>query len=1034
MRLHSLTLQAFGPYADRVEVDLDRLGAAGIFLVHGPTGAGKTSLLDAVCFALYGAVPGARPAGGALRSDHAADDARPEVCLELTVGGRRLRVTRSPEHRRPKRRGAGLTPVPSSVQVAELVAGDWLVRTTRADEAGLLLGDVLGMGLEQFAKVVLLPQGDFATFLRASADDRRAVLERLFDVSRYTDVEAWLTEQRRVTRESVTTLQTALAGDLTRLDDILTKVPPECLAGLPTWGSPAGCGAPATDEFAAALAEAARRLGGHASQALAVAERAEAAHARAETALATAQRLDADRRRGLRAAAVLAELDAAAESLAADAERLDAAERAATVTGHLRSARAATDAVTQARARLHDALGVLREIAPQPRQATDALAASTLAVAVLDWDEPDPEATARRADQVADLAAAVAAADQVAAGVGRLTSSLRQRRRLHREALRRAEAAAATAEATEAVHTEVLTDEQALLERLESLGEQVGQLPGVEATIAELRRLAALRSDLDAAAAALTAARADHLTLVERAQLARHGLLDLRQRRIDGMAAELAGRLVDRSPCPVCGSPTHPDPAHGADPVTADDIERAQADWEGHRDRADRAGEVVAAAQALVIARTADLGDETRDEATLRGDLQRAHERRQSLEAARLARAGTARELAALSTRRVALAERSADAAAAAVTARTEAAAHQREAGDDELALHRAADDHRRCPCGSEPTAHPRVREALGGLVAAARHLVTAARLAADADLALDTACRTAGFDGSDAAVAAELPDPERRGLRRALDDAAQQRAGASGVLADADVRTAVAGPAPDLQAAAAAAAAARSARSTTASASALAESATRDLHQVSARALTRARELGLLLERSAEVARLADTMTGLGADNTLRMRLSAFVLAGRLERVVELANERLARLGEGRFRLRHSDELAARRRRSGLGLRVLDLWTGQERDPATLSGGESFMASLSLALGLADAVREESGGQDLQTLFIDEGFGTLDDESLEQVLTVLDDLRDGGRAVGVVSHVADLRSRIPAQVRVTKSERGSRVEVVASA
>ncbi|HMM94787.1 MAG TPA: SbcC/MukB-like Walker B domain-containing protein [Phycicoccus sp.] len=134
--------------------------------------------------------------------------------------------------------------------------------------------------------------------------------------------------------------------------------------------------------------------------------------------------------------------------------------------------------------------------------------------------------------------------------------------------------------------------------------------------------------------------------------------------------------------------------------------------------------------------------------------------------------------------------------------------------------------------------------------------------------------------------------------------------------------------------------------------------------------------------------------------------------------------------MGAGRYLLEHTDDRAARGARSGLGLRVLDQWTGRVRDTATLSGGESFMASLALALGLADAVRDEAGGLDLGTLFVDEGFGSLDDDSLEQVVSVLDGLREGGRAVGVVSHVADLRARIGHQVVVTKGTAGSDVEV----
>jgi len=179
------------------------------------------------------------------------------------------------------------------------------------------------------------------------------------------------------------------------------------------------------------------------------------------------------------------------------------------------------------------------------------------------------------------------------------------------------------------------------------------------------------------------------------------------------------------------------------------------------------------------------------------------------------------------------------------------------------------------------------------------------------------------------------------------------------------------------------------------------------------------------------QLADLADTVSGLSGNNSMRMRLTSFVLSARLEKVAVLANERLGIMGDGRYQLQHSDDLAAGGRRSGLGLVVRDLWTGQVRDTSSLSGGESFMASLALALGLADAVREEAGGFDLQTLFIDEGFGTLDDESLEQVLTVLDGLREGGRAVGVVSHVSDLRTRIPAQISVSKQQTGSSVRVV---
>jgi exonuclease SbcC len=173
---------------------------------------------------------------------------------------------------------------------------------------------------------------------------------------------------------------------------------------------------------------------------------------------------------------------------------------------------------------------------------------------------------------------------------------------------------------------------------------------------------------------------------------------------------------------------------------------------------------------------------------------------------------------------------------------------------------------------------------------------------------------------------------------------------------------------------------------------------------------------------------RLARLAEGKSSDNALRMSLSSYVLAARLEQVALAATERLLRMTSGRYALRHIATPPTGKGRGGLSLRVADAWTGQDRDPGSLSGGESFTASLSLALGLADVVAAEAGGVLLETLFVDEGFGTLDDDTLDDVMTVLDGLREGGRTVGVVSHVADLRQRIPAQVRLVKARTGSAI------
>ncbi|MGN6783290.1 MAG: AAA family ATPase, partial [Marmoricola sp.] len=219
MRLHDLRITAFGPFAGTVEVDFDDLGATGLFLLAGPTGAGKTSVLDAVCFALYGEVPGDRQQARHLRSDHAPDGAVPEVVLTASIAGRTFRFTRSPAWERAKRRGTGTTRQQPRVLVEERVGGSWTGLVTRLDDAGLLVGSLLGMTCTQFTQVAMLPQGRFQAFLRASSTERHALLQRLFRTDRFERVEQWLAEHRQALRRDSEALGAAVSGHLHRLQE-----------------------------------------------------------------------------------------------------------------------------------------------------------------------------------------------------------------------------------------------------------------------------------------------------------------------------------------------------------------------------------------------------------------------------------------------------------------------------------------------------------------------------------------------------------------------------------------------------------------------------------------------------------------------------------------------------------------------------------------------------------------------------------------------------------------------------------------------
>jgi exonuclease SbcC len=306
----------------------------------------------------------------------------------------------------------------------------------------------------------------------------------------------------------------------------------------------------------------------------------------------------------------------------------------------------------------------------------------------------------------------------------------------------------------------------------------------------------------------------------------------------------------------------------------------------------------------------------------------------------------------------------------------------------------------------------------------------------AEARQQLEHALPAAGLASETAARAALLPAPEANSLEAAIRAGQDEAARIQELFAGEELALAAAERASgDLvsdatleQLRTESAAAERTARDAVLAAG-LAENSVRSLGRIAGDYADLAAAGRGPRERAAMLAAVADSARG-GGDNTYRMSLNSYVLAARLEQVAVAASERLIGMSDGRYTLQHTDAKAARGAKSGLGLEVVDEWTGQRRDTATLSGGESFMASLALALGLADVVQHESGGVDIETLFVDEGFGSLDDQALEQVMDALESLRDGGRVVGLVSHVAEMKQRIGTQLQVVKGRNGSTLHI----
>ncbi|MFH8290311.1 AAA family ATPase [Streptomyces sp. NPDC018059] len=1011
MRLHRLRITAFGPFGTTQDIDFDDLSAAGIFLLHGPTGAGKTSVLDAVCYALYGSVPGARQGSGqgmSLRSDHAPQGTRTEVCLELTVAGRRLEITRQPPWERPKKRGTGTTTEKAQSWLREVTqAGGWKDLSRSHQEIGEEIAQLLGMSKEQFCQVVLLPQGDFARFLRADAEARGKLLGRLFDTRRFAAVEQRLAEQRRTTEAEVKEGDAALLADAHRMQQAAADAGRDTELPLPDL-APGDPGL-ATEvlTWAAVARTAARERLTIAHCALTAAESAQAA---AERRLADAAELDRLQARFAEARERAARLHAREAEQREREHRLERARKAETVAPALELREAAE--AEHRRATREEA----RARAHLPETFEAAGAAGLAAAARKAAEELGGLGSARRAEQrLADITAERAALDRQERADDELLQD-----------------ASSWLDGWEATRT-------ALQERVESAQEAATHAERLAGRLepAQTRLDAARRRDRLAHDAAATRERA--LTAREHATATHEHWLALKEQRLAGIAAELATHLTDGEPCAVCGATEHPAPAR----KTAGHVDRSAEEeaLAAHRaalesrSAAERAlGDVQASLTAATEAARGGSGAEgdvdqlTADEPTvdelaagveeLRRSYAEARDRASGLHAAREALAQAEREY----DRRVAGQQEAARRAASRATLR-EALERERDSLGAELS-------HARGMAGSVAARAAQLERQTALLTEAADAARaaddTAERLkAADARLA-DAAFR-AGFDTPEEAAAALLDDARYRELQHRIDDWRNEEAAVRSVLAEPDTAAAAQRPPADLPGARAAAEAAG--RRLRAASSALDAAAGRcaELDRLSARTVAGTRRLAPLRAAYDRVARLAGLAAGTSADNERRMRLESYVLAARLEQVAAAATVRLRQMSSGRYTLVHSDDRTGRGR-SGLGLHVVDAWTGRERDTATLSGGETFFASLALALGLADVVSDEAGGVRLDTLFIDEGFGSLDDQTLDEVLDVLDSLRERDRSVGIVSHVADLRRRVHAQLEVVKGRAGSSV------
>jgi DNA repair protein SbcC/Rad50 len=827
MRIHSLRFAALGPFAGEEFIDFDALGPSALFLIDGPTGAGKSTIIDAIVFALYGDVAGEASDKERLRSAFASPDSESFAELDFSSMTGRYRVRRTPAYERAKKRGTGTTAEPATVQVFRFVGEQtWEALSVRHAEADAEISQAVGLSRSQFLQTVVLPQGEFATFLRAESADRLPILERIFATEVYGRIQAAFDEERRVAlrerEQSMLALQSCrdvlrgqLEGSAVSIESVhdLETWPEQRDEVLTSLRTNADAANAATAQADAVLTEATARM-----DVLVAAEQAAKAQGAAEIRLAQIDAKVAELQFGLELGAETGSLDELVVQLENELETC-----------------AAEAAVESS----------LPELERQAAAALARVARLTEAILELEHDR-DQEIPTRMAAYVAGL------------------------------------------------HEEVRIAEQSVL--------------------AQERHVGALRAA-----------------------------------RIAGLSGELALALIDGAACPVCGALDHPSPAPlRPDHVSSETVEEQETSLEAEREQLQKLSTSVAVIANSVPdgAPAAEPSQESRT--TMLDALQKEID----------ALGGIGLRIEESQSQR-AVAQNSHDELVSRITAdraRVEASRGEYSSVSDRADVIRARRD-----------SLIELREA--------RALQEQARQQLES-LAGDESAPPPGV--AELATAQTQRDEANAAARRAT---------------------------------------------------AVSTSAARLLQVVGelcSNVDTAQKEHERVIRDSAATIRLAQALTGAKGQS-----LSAYVVQRAFDEVVEAANIRLAAMLGGHFRLVTTQERTGSRRTGlGLGLKVRDLRTDTERRTTTLSGGESFCASLALALGLADSVRAHAGGVEIGMLFIDEGFGALDVERLGDVMAELLRLRADGRTVGVISHVTEMKRAIPERIDVLPAASGSTLSV----
>lgn len=920
MRPLKLTMSAFGPYADKVVLELEKLGKSGLYLITGDTGAGKTSIFDAITFALYGKPSGNNKAVSMFRSKYARPETRTYVELDFEYNEKKYTVRRNPEYIRPKTKGEGHTSEKAWAELrypdGRIVSGNTAV--TNAVE------DILGIDREQYSQISMIAQGDFLRLLLAGTGEREVIFQKIFNTGRYRILQEKLKSELSAAdserRSEIKSIEQDISGIQCEKDDPLSiEVARAQDKGM------------TIEEITELLDRLIEKDTELRLKKLDEYRKADSASREISKRLAQAeQRLK-----------ILESLNKTEKKLSEAKARLAGSkEILETKTGKYQEAKKINDVISGIKARLDD----YREY-DEIRK--------TILEAEAFYDK------LKKAE-----AGKTSAAERLKAETNLLEEKLNASGGLLEEKLK--------------LETEI-----------KRLTENAGSLEGLRKALDELETARKEQKTL----------REDYL---KKSEISRRlsAEYDIKNRAyLDEQAGILALGLRDGERCPVCGSLEHPQPAAlSADAPSKEELDKLKKKKDDSERNAVKASEEASSANAVAEEKDRALKEASSKLLDVTGteDIRKALSKKKTAVSAEMAQAEKKHSEVSDELKKLQLIKKEIP------EKKMEYEMLEKSVSDlklkmTELMTRKTQLDKRRnelkekLSFGSREDAEKQIAKLQQEVVKAESDYKTAQTAYNDCEK--EISALNAAIEEAKASLR-DIPEDDTEAVRK-LDRETSER-----------------------------------------------KDRIMEVGQTIAGRLTANKRIAGSIakrwEKQAEIEEkwkilkaLSDTANG-SITGKGKIRLETYIQMAYFDRIIARANTRLIIMSGGQYELKRASDPANKQSQTGLELDVIDHYNGSTRSVRSLSGGESFKASLSLALGLSDEIQSSAGGIRLDTMFVDEGFGSLDDESLSQAMRALSDLSAGHRLVGIISHVAEMKEKIEKQIVVTKTKNdGSRAEII---